>query len=162
MSRSGYHDDIDDPWQHIRWRGMVASALRGMRGQLFLLEMLTALDALPLKRLVANELEVGEPIACSHWGLFEASSVCAIGAVGRRRGLDMADIDPEDPPQVAGAFGIAEPMAKEIVYMNDEWGSSRETPEKRFQRMRTWIVSQIRDFEVATDSPRSSRPTIEG
>ena len=69
-------------------------------------------------------------IPCSHWGLFETASVCAIGAVGKQRGIDMTKIDADDPPQVAGAFGIAQAMAQEIVYINDEWGSSKETPER--------------------------------
>jgi hypothetical protein len=43
-------------WSHIRWRGAVASAIRGGRGQAFLREMLAAMDAMPVKRLVANEL----------------------------------------------------------------------------------------------------------
>lgn len=30
MSRSGYNDDIDN-WQMIKWRGQVASAVRGKR-----------------------------------------------------------------------------------------------------------------------------------
>jgi hypothetical protein len=143
MSRSGYIDDFDEPWQHICWRGAVASAIKGRRGQLFLMEMLAAMDALPLKRLVANELETSDLIPCSHWGMFEAESVCAIGAVGKRRGADMTAIDPNDPPQVAGAFGIAEAMAQEIVYINDEWGPCRETPEARFSRVRKWVASQI-------------------
>ena len=33
MSRSGYIDDMDDTWQFIKWRGQVASAIRGARGQ---------------------------------------------------------------------------------------------------------------------------------
>jgi hypothetical protein len=37
MSRSGYSDDYgdDEPWQLIMWRGAVASAFRGRRGQPF-------------------------------------------------------------------------------------------------------------------------------
>lgn len=142
MSRSGYNDDFDG-WSLICWRGAVASAIKGKRGQLFLLEMLAALDALPLKRLVANELETSDLIPCSHWGMFETESVCAIGAVGKRRGIDMSEIDPNDPPQVAGAFGIAQAMAQEIVYVNDEWSGRRETPEARFIRVREWVASQI-------------------
>lgn len=148
MSRSGYTDDMDEPWQFIRWRGVVASAIRGKRGQLFLLEMLAALDALPVKRLAANDLETTYRVTCSQWGMFEAESVCAIGAVGKMRGIDMSALDPDDASTVAGKFGIAEPMAQEIVYMNDE-GSYRETPELRFERMRAWIISQIRDFDIA-------------
>jgi hypothetical protein len=149
MSRSGYSDDVDG-WDLIRWRGQVASAIKGKRGQLFLLEMLAALDALPIKRLVANELATPDLIPCSHWGLFEAESVCAIGAVGKRRGVDMSKLDPDDYNTVAGTFNIAEQLAQEIVCMNDECGGWRETPEARFTRMRNWVVSQIRDIDTSS------------
>lgn len=130
MSRSGYSDDCDG-WALIRWRGVVASAIRGKRGQAFLTEMLAAMDALPEKQLVAWELE-------AH------GQVCAIGSVGLARGVDMSKLDPEDSATVAGAFGIAEPLAQEIVWMNDEAGPWKETPEQRFARMRQWIASNIR------------------
>ena len=45
MSRSGYSDDCDT-WPLICWRGAVASALRGRRGQQFLIELRDALDAI--------------------------------------------------------------------------------------------------------------------
>jgi hypothetical protein len=150
MSRSGYTDDYDDQWSHIMWRGAVKSAMKGKRGQAFLKEMLAALDALPVKRLVANELASPDLIPCSHWGLFEAESVCAIGAVGKARGINMHDLDPDDYESVAGTFGIATSMAQEIVYENDEMGGYRETPEQRFQRVRGWIESEIR---AATPGP---------
>lgn len=129
MSRSGYSEDHDDQWQLIRWRGAVASAIRGKRGQSFLKEMLTALDALPERKLIQNEL-------------IEEGAVCAIGAVGKMRGVDMTTLDPEDHETVAAAFGIPHALACEIFWMNDEW-SYRETSEARFERMRQWIDAQI-------------------
>jgi hypothetical protein len=72
MSRSGYQD-YTDQWEVIRWRGAVRSAIRGKRGQAFLREMLAALDALPDKRLIRNELEVN-------------GEYCALGAVGPAAG----------------------------------------------------------------------------
>ncbi len=143
MSRSGYVDDCDDDLQFGRWRGVVASAIRGKRGQTILREMLAAMDAMPVKRLIAHELEAPDMIPCSHWGMFEGTGVCAIGSVGKVRGVDMSKLDPEDYDSVAGTFDIAAPLAQEIVYMNDE-GGWRETPEERFIRMRKWIVSQIK------------------
>jgi hypothetical protein len=130
MSRSGYSEDYDDQWALIRWRGAVTSSIRGKRGQAFLAEMRDALDAMPEKKLVAMELEV-------------AGSVCAIGAVGKARGVDMSVIDPEDYSSVAGKFGIAEPLAQEIVYLNDEAGPWKETDEQRFARMRRWLDKTI-------------------
>lgn len=148
MSRSGYSDDIDDNWAWIRWRGYVASAIRGNRGQAFLHEMLAAMDALPEKKLITNDLETPE------------GAVCAIGSVGRARGIDMSELDPEDYEKVASTFGINAKLAQEIVYLNDEAFSGHDyvensttgkydwipiTPEKRFEKMRAWIASQIRE-----------------
>lgn len=128
----------------IRWRGAVASAIRGKRGQSFLREMLAALDALPEKKLIRNELAEPNYVTISHWGLHEGlPDVCAIGAVGLARGIDMSEIDPEDRDTVGGIFGIAPALAAEIVYENDETYWGRDTPEYRFTRMRAWVVSHI-------------------
>lgn len=139
MSRSGYIDGLgdDDPLAYGRWRGIVASAMRGKRGQALLKEMLAALDAMPKKRLIAKELEDGE-----------FGGVCALGAAGRARGMNMAPIDPDDHDTVAAAFGIATPMAQEIMHINDEHGPHNETPEQRFIRMRKWIESQIKKDDM--------------
>lgn len=133
MSRSGYNDDIDDQLQFGRWRGAVESAIRGKRGQAFLKEMLAALDALPEKKLITGHLE-------------SDGAVCALGAVGKMRGLDMTGIDPHDSERVAGKFGIAYAMTCEIVFMNDEEFNSYwcKTPEERFTKMREWVVRGIK------------------
>lgn len=135
MSRSGYYDDDGEQWATIRWRGAVASGIRGKRGQAFLREMLTAMDALPEKKLVARELEMD-------------GQVCAIGSVGMARGIDMSQLDPENYSKVADAFGISEALAREIVYENDEGGWCDDTPEKRFERMRAWVVKNLHDGET--------------
>ena len=130
MSRSGYSDDCWG-WGYICWRGAVNSAMNGKRGQAFLKEMLKAMDTLPEKRLIANDLE-------------RNGEYCALGAVGHLRGLDMSNIDPDDAYQVSNVFNIAPAMAKEIVYMNDEGFSYYEmSPEKRFAAVRKWIESLI-------------------
>lgn len=129
MSRSGYCDDID-PWDLIRWRGAVQSAIRGKRGQAFLKEMLEAIDSLPSKRLTKDVL------------ISQDGEVCALGAVAAKRGIDVSILDPEDPERVAEVFGISQALAREIVYENDEggWG---ETDENRFDRVREWVARQI-------------------
>jgi len=139
MSRSGYSDDGENI---AMWRGQVASAIRGRRGQAFLVEVVEALDALSEKKLITDALEAD-------------GAVCAIGSVGLRRGVNMAPLDPDEPEPIAKAFGIARQLVQEIEYENDErqWRyehgkSRRETPEERWQRMRDWAVSHIKD--VAT------------
>lgn len=139
MSRSGYNDDGDNI---AMWRGQVASAIRGKRGQAFLTELVEALDALPEKKLIINDL-------------YAEGSVCAIGSVGLKRGVDMAPLDPYEPEEIAKVFGIAHQLVQEIEYENDErqWryeeGKSRkETPEERWQRMRDWALSNVKDEAV--------------
>lgn len=126
MGRAGYTDDFDDHWSLIRWRGVVASAMRGKRGQAFLRELIASLDALPEKRLIADALVEAD------------GAVCAIGSVGKARGIDMQALDPDDYDQIADAFGINHALVREIEYMNDEWGAFNQTPEQRWTRMREW------------------------
>lgn len=137
MSRSGYSDDYGEDessqWASIRWRGAVTSSIRGKRGQAFLIELAEALDSLPEKKLIEGDLERG-------------GAVCAIGAVGRVRGVDMNSIDPEDSEKVAGVFGIAPTLAREVVYVNDECGRREETEEERFIRVRKWVQSRIKSL----------------
>jgi hypothetical protein len=109
MSRSGLVDDMDDVLAYGRWRGMVKSSLKGKRGQKLLRDIADALDAMPVKELIANELE-------------SDGEFCTLGVVGCARGIDMSDIDPEDSEQVSEAFDIADCLAREVVYMNDECG----------------------------------------
>lgn len=131
MSRSGYMDEADDNWSHIKWRGQVASATRGKRGQALLRAMLEALDAMPVKELITHELRCEQ-------------GVCALGAVGQARGMDLERLDPNDGESVAAAFDIALPLALEIVFENDEGGPFKEDPAHRWTRMRAWVAGQIK------------------
>lgn len=134
MSRSGYIDDWDDNWPLICSRGAVKSAIRGKRGQAMLRELLDALDAMPRKRLIEGELEAdGEH--------------CALGALGAKRDLAMFDLDPYDYGRLSECFGVAEALAREVEYVNDECGPRDETPEERWKRVRAWVVAQIRERE---------------
>lgn len=160
MSRSGLSDDDnDDPLAYGRWRAAVRRAMSGRRGQAFLREAIAVLDAMPDKRLIrehlvfdgsqpvwsGSEVIVGADELVDRNGvIMPIGSVCLLGAVGQARHLDMSDIDPEDMDTVAPAFDIADSMAREIVYWNDEGGDRNETPEQRWQRMRKWIERNIK------------------
>lgn len=162
MSRSGYSDCDGDHWSLIRWRGAVASAIRGKRGQEMLKEILSALDALPEKILAAESLVNAE------------GQYCTLGALGRQRNIDMESIDPEDYEAVAKTFGVSGALAREIMWMNDEYVDAKKWieveicgpmrphwPERgnhirsvcvpnenqgkeRFDTMRKWVASQIK------------------
>lgn len=162
MSRSGYSDSLDQ-WDLIRWRGAVKSAIRGKRGQQALREIAAALDSLPTQELAAESLVTTD------------GEYCTLGALGRARGLDMRQLDPEDREAVAQAFGIAEALAAEVMYLNDEavsaWNyvtveivgpvrygypdfnqhrrSVRVREEgldhKRWRYMRAWVAEQLKE-----------------
>jgi len=132
MSRSGYTDDCDDDLALGRWRAQVASATRGKRGQRFFLDLVTALDAIPNKCLVPNELET-------------ADGVCALGALGRLRGVALPKLDHEDgedPERLAAVFDVARQLTAEVMYMNDE-DCQGETPHARWLSVRAWAVKQL-------------------
>jgi hypothetical protein len=117
--------------------------------------------AMPDKRLVAGELEAD--------GQF-----CALGVVGQARGLNLANIDTYDVESLGPKFNIAEQLAREIMWVNDEhvsehrwvdleicgpvrpgypdWGrhkqsvclSNEHAGEERWQTVRKWVASHIR------------------
>mgnify|MGYP001559218415 FL=1 len=132
MSRSGYDNDGTE-WDMIRWRGAVTSAMRGKRGMAFLEELRGALDTMKEKRLIEGEL-------------VQEGEVCALGAIGMKRGIDMAAINPYDVDTVANTFSIAHAMAAEIMFMNDEGGNYGEPPERRHKRMCAWIDEEIAKY----------------
>lgn len=163
MSRSGYSADYgdDDVLALGRWRAQVRSATRGKRGQKLLRGILEALDAMPEKKLYPNVLvndrlsgldEIivgGDELADECGNAPPMGAVCAMGAYAKLKAIDTSKVDPDDPPQVAALFDVAEPLVREIAYMNDEGGAGLETPEARFQRMRRWVENQIRKEDAA-------------
>lgn len=129
MSRHGYSEDCDDSLALGRWRGQVLSAMRGKRGQTFFRDLVEALDAMPVKRLIRNELR-------------KDGEVCALGALGEKRGMNLEAMDPEDYEIVGSEFGVAHQLAREVVYENDEIAYS-QTPEERWARMRAWASANL-------------------
>jgi hypothetical protein len=132
VGRHGYSDSCDDNWALLRWRGQVVSAIRGKRGQAFLRELIDALDAMPVKRLIPGALR-------------KDGEVCAMGAIGAKRGVNLEALDPDDYEGIANTFGIAHQLVQEIEYENDaDWRWDKETPEERWARVREWAVNQLK------------------
>ena len=138
MSRSGYSDDYE--YMGL-YRATVDRSIRGKRGQAFLREMAAAMDAMPVKRLIAGEIEN------------DSGEVCAIGTVCKARGMDASKIDYDEPESVGRAVGISRALAAEIEFENDErpswgyWTGRTETPEERWVRMRKWVEENIQKQE---------------
>jgi hypothetical protein len=147
MGRSGYCDDYD-------WDGAGAppaffeqaktNAIKGKRGRGFLAELAAAMDSMPVKELIAEELVTADG-AC-----------CTMGVVCKARGLDVSKVDYDDADAVGKLLGIAPTLAREIAYLNDDDfgyeathksggipGMSAETPAERWLRMRKWVSDQL-------------------
>ena len=130
MSRSEYSDDCDN--LHL-YRNSVDRAISGKRGQAFLRDLVVALDALPEKKLIAGAIVNG-------------SNVCALGSVALKRRMAMAPLDSairnHDHEVLGNSFNIAQCLAREVEYMNDEYHEDC-TPEQRWERMRKWAVEHL-------------------
>lgn len=154
MSRSGYSDEGEDV---ALWRGQVANAIRGKRGQQFLRDLVDGLDALPEKVLIAEQLQDKE-----------TGCVCALGAVGVKRGVDLAPLEPfvvdADNEPVAKAFNIAVQLACEVQWINDEASPYRgETPRARWERVRNWAISSLHgDLPSSPANNAEARRSDEG
>lgn len=136
MGRSGYSDDCDDFYPVVLYRQAVQRATTGYRGQYLLRRLRDALDAMPAKRLIAGDIRNA------------AGEVCALGALDPNAPKYDEDDDWGDgnARKLADHFNVAQALAAEIVYMNDEymdWRCRDETPEQRWTRMRAWVESQI-------------------
>ena len=128
MSRHGYRDDLDQK-DLAMWRGQVASAIRGKRGQKLLTDLRDALDAMPEKRLVRNEVQTKD------------GDVCALGCVGVKRGYDFSDLIADDCNDIlADKLDIAECLVREIEYENDDFAG---TEEERWAYIRKWVDRHI-------------------
>ncbi len=133
MARHGLSEDEgDDPLASGRWRGKVASATRGKRGQAFFRRLVASLEAMPEKRLIAHQL-------------VEDGDVCAIGSVIRDTpGIE--EIDPEDYERIAGLVDISPCLVQEVEWINDE--DAPDDPERRWQRVHNWATKQLRKTEA--------------
>lgn len=134
MGRSGYVDDFDDVRELNMYRGAVERSILGKRGQAFLCEMAAALDAMPVKELLVDEI------------VREDGAVCAIGAVAVARKQDVSQLDQDDGDCVGKTFGIASSMAREIAFVNDNdfaFDRANETPAERWVRVRAWVAGQL-------------------
>lgn len=142
MSRSGYVELHEmEPGQYAMFRGQVASAVRGRRGQRFIRDLADALDAMPDKLLAGHFV-------------FEACSGlrCALGVALQARGVPVperaAEVwDPDDwgadaTRAVAEALDIHPVLAAEVVFLNDE--AAAPTPRGRWRFMRDWCARHLR------------------
>jgi hypothetical protein len=66
-----------------------------------------------------------------------------------------------EPENAAELLGIAQALAREIAFENDndfDYRYSKETPEERWTRMREWVVGQILPVPEPTPPPPALSP----
>jgi hypothetical protein len=130
--RINYSEEEDYPGQFELWQANCRRSLRGKAGQEELRELRAALLALPEKRLIHGELEN------------EEGEVCAIGAYGKRKGLDLSKFDVDsDTDEVGIAGGMPALVAWKVVEMNDMELDLDVTPEQRYEKMLAWVESLL-------------------
>jgi hypothetical protein len=141
MSRHGYSDDYgyDDNTIHL-YRGAVERAIAGKRGQTLLRDLIEALEAMPEKKLAHGQVP-GTDEDDEEYALVHEGGCCALGALGLARGMDTSKIRAHAPHNVARAFDIAQSMAAEIEYVNDDMAPS--DPEKRWQYVYEWAKRNL-------------------
>lgn len=129
--RISYSDEEDWPGQFEFWQANCERSLRGKRGQEELRELRTALLNLREKRLIGDLLED------------EEGGVCAIGAYGKHKGIDLSKFDVDDSTDEVGIEGgMPALVAWKVVEMND-LQFDHVTPEQRYEKMLAWVESKL-------------------
>jgi hypothetical protein len=169
MSRSGYSDGDDcDSEAMLRmygWQANVQRCIGGRKGQAFMWELYLALEAIPSRQLVRSTLIDSAGQVCS------LGSVAVMrGMEIPERWISNGEDDPDDyefAEAMGPLFGLKDMLAREVMYRNDDAGEShyidnglaygrlgerynparetrRETPAERWQRVRDWVVSELK------------------
>jgi hypothetical protein len=118
------------------WRGAVTKAIKGKRGQAFLLKLKESLEALPQKRLAKN-------LVCKD------GEVCAIGSLVARQGGDISRFEKYIDhgvvdEKLSDHFDVAPALVKEVMFENDQdFGWTNDNPEQRYIRMLNWVNENI-------------------
>jgi hypothetical protein len=139
MSRLYFDDDWDYNVEGLQ-QGWLRSAIRGKRGQQFLRELVTALDALPTPELCCGALEDAQTGCC-----------CAFGAVRRLRGPENVNLwfHPEEedmsPYNLAEPFGVSNTLAWAVVQANEEMAESNteQARRRRWADVRAWAAGHL-------------------
>lgn len=153
MSRYPEGDDYDDYWMlHMgRWQKNIRAVVKSNSGRKILQELKEALEAMPIRELIADSLVetsfIGLNLQDEGQEMIPVQSYCAIGALAARRGINVEEFANGDPDyhemttDLAAKLGINLTLAYSIATCNDEasvriYGSYRRpkiTPAQRWQ-----------------------------
>ncbi len=159
MGRSGYSewDDYDEAsqWAMIRQSGARKAALRGKRGQAFLRRLAAALDAMPVKALIAiPEYPEGENADAAGRLGSPAGAVCVLGSLAAACGMKPHEIDATKHNDLAKMFDVAPTIVRDLEWENDQTyatgpdGATED--ERRWKCLRHWV-----DENIATEPAAS-------
>lgn len=91
------------------------------------------MEGMEQKELIENSLE-------------KDGQYCALGVVGKSRGIDLRRLDPDDYDHLAKVFGISAALVQEIEWINDQW--SAKYPWMRWDYVYTWVRENIKYNEA--------------
>lgn len=169
MSRSGYSDgddcDSDAMLRMYGWQANVQRCIGGRKGQAFMWELYLSLEAIPKRELITGALIDHNGGVCS-LGSVAVSRRMDVPAQWK----STPDSEPDDyefAQAMGPLFGLKDMLTREVMYINDDDGSHhyvdngltygrigetynpsretrRETPAERWQRVRDWVVSELK------------------
>lgn len=143
MSRY-WEDDNWDEWANLdcgRWERNSRAVLKSKRGIKSLRELEAALLALPVKRLIRDDLCI--PVSVQDDGEI-IYRVCAIGALAIHKGIEPEKLHEwneegrEGTVETGESLGLRRTLAYVIGELNDISPRS-ETEEQRYERVLKWV-----------------------
>lgn len=169
MSRSGYIDyDGGDEFDHFRaagWSSNVRRCIAGRKGQLLMWQLYLALESLPERALITAALVDRQGSYCTLGALARYRGLTIPDDLKETEDGEQPD-EYEFAEAMGPLFGIKDMLAREVMFENDEadnwhWPDGtvchgvpyaqretpirrEDTPAERWQRMREWVVSQLR------------------
>ena len=154
MSRYDGSDDCDDYWQLNmgRWERNSRAVLKSGRGKKALADLITALEALPQRRLISERVAVLTNPGAEDC---HVSEVCAVGAYAHFKGIDLTtwvgedgavadetDTSLRETAWLGEQAGMAFTLAWNLGYLND-YTLKDCTPEERWQRVYEWATEHL-------------------
>jgi len=158
MSRHGLTEmddyDTESILQYGRWRGRVASATRGRRGQVFLRQLIAALEAMPYhkRELAPNSFQTTSGCRCALGAALAAKGVALPDAFNPSVGdpCERDDAVEDLSYELSVKLDIAEVLAQEVMWVNDEfsvWRGPVDHPQyerrKRWAMVHRWATNRL-------------------
>ena len=143
-------DGPEEQWAWIRFRGQVASAIRGRRGQATLKQAAEAMERLPRRQLITGELCDGTGVCVvgaviyddfKSKGLSPKAAWNKLRGLSRKIGRDAYEIE----EYAVKELGFTRALANEVQFENDEGAGFGLDPRASYSGMLGWLRRMTSD-----------------